>query len=88
VEHFVPGEMIKTAAPMHPDIRAFMVTVKPDPNLVYVLDQAGTMHIFEAAPEFKLVGSPSIGESSFATPAYMDDRLYLRTDDHLYCIGK
>jgi outer membrane protein assembly factor BamB len=46
------------------------------------------MQIMEAGPEFKSVGSPTIGEPSFATPAYMDGRIYLRTDDHLYCIGE
>ena len=65
VEHFVPGEMIKTAAPMHPDILAFMATVKPDPNLVYVLVNAlGASEVWgqningDVFPEYALTHVP------------------------------
>jgi len=57
-------------------------------NRVYVLDQAGGMHILKVGPKYKELSSPSIGENCFATPAYVDGRIYLRTDDYLYCIGK
>lgn len=53
---------------------------------LYVLDVEGTMYIIRAASEYKLLGSPAIGEPTFATPAFMEGRIYLRTAEHLYCI--
>jgi len=53
---------------------------------IYILDMEGTTFIFEAGSEFKLLGSNPTGEPAFATPAYLDGRIYLRTFENLYCI--
>ncbi len=53
---------------------------------IYALDLEGVMHIFAAGPEFKLVASPELGEATVATPAYLDGRIYLRSEKHLFCI--
>lgn len=53
---------------------------------LYILDREGTMYIVRAASEYELLGSPSMGESTFATPAFMDGRIYVRTENKLYCI--
>ncbi|MEE9160309.1 MAG: PQQ-binding-like beta-propeller repeat protein, partial [Gammaproteobacteria bacterium] len=55
-------------------------------NLVYALDFAGVMHIFEANENFKSIGSFSIGDKSFCTPAIVGDNIYVRTDKTLLCI--
>jgi outer membrane protein assembly factor BamB len=55
---------------------------------VYLMDRSGVMRIFAAAGEFRLLGSPVLGEPSTATGAFLDGRIYLRGEHHLYCIGE
>jgi outer membrane protein assembly factor BamB len=55
---------------------------------VYMLDQAGVMHIVKASREFTLVSEPVLGERANCTPAFSSGMIFLRSDDHLYCIGK
>ncbi len=54
---------------------------------VYIADTRGVMHIFEAARKFKAVSTGKITEAIRATPAYVDGRIYIRGEKHLYCIG-
>ncbi|HPR83254.1 MAG TPA: PQQ-binding-like beta-propeller repeat protein [Pontiellaceae bacterium] len=55
---------------------------------IYAIDVAGVVHIFAAAGEYKEIGTIEMGEPVYATPAFMNGRIYIRGDDHLYCIGK
>lgn len=55
---------------------------------LYILDMEGKMFIVRASAEFDLIASPTVGEPTLATPAYLDGRIYIRTADHLYCIEK
>ena len=57
-------------------------------DMVYMLDQAGVMHIVSTEREFRLVSESPLGERANCTPAFSDNRIYLRSDEHLYCIGK
>lgn len=54
---------------------------------VYIMDKEGKMHIFEAASAYKPVGTPELGEEASCTPAFIDNRIYIRGKEHLYCIG-
>ena len=54
---------------------------------VYLLDKSGRMQIFEAAREYKPVGQPELGEESSCTPAFTDNRIFIRGNKNLYCIG-
>jgi len=54
---------------------------------LYALDTEGTMHILKVDREGALIGEPQLGEKAFATPAFAQDRIYLRGEKHLYCIG-
>jgi outer membrane protein assembly factor BamB len=55
---------------------------------VYAVSQKGTVHVFEATLEFKLLAQNSIGEAVSSTPAVTDNCLYIRGETHLFCIGK
>ncbi|MCP4645297.1 MAG: PQQ-binding-like beta-propeller repeat protein [bacterium] len=55
-------------------------------DLIYVLDLQGTMHIFRTGAEFEVVAQSALGERTFATPAFLDNRIYVRTEDNLICI--
>jgi len=61
------------------------------PSLVgdklYLLSRRGTMFIVQAGAEFKLLGQSELGENCYASPAFMDGRIYLRGEKNLYCIG-
>jgi outer membrane protein assembly factor BamB len=53
---------------------------------VYIADMDGNMYIFKAASEYELVKMVEMGEETLATPAFIHNRIYLRTSDNLYCI--
>jgi outer membrane protein assembly factor BamB len=58
-------------------------------NLVYVMDTAGNTHIFRLSREaYQEISVNPLGEDAVTTPAIADGRIYIRTDKHLYCIGK
>ena len=70
----------------------FGTTVYSSPTIadgkVFLMDNDGTMRIYEASKEMKLVSENSLGEKSGPTPAFADGRIYLRGENDLYCIGK
>jgi outer membrane protein assembly factor BamB len=55
---------------------------------VYAVAEDGTVFVFAAATQFKLLGRSSLGESVSASPAVADGRLFIRGRQHLFCIGK
>ena len=57
-------------------------------NKVYTFDTSGKMRVFEVAKEAKLIGEGNAGEKVTTTPAFADNKMYLRTPKFLYCIGK
>jgi outer membrane protein assembly factor BamB len=55
---------------------------------IYAISDSGEVHVFAAAPRYMPLGNSSVGERVSATPAVADNRLYIRSDTHLFCIGK
>jgi outer membrane protein assembly factor BamB len=55
---------------------------------VYAVADGGAVYVFEAAPKFKQLARNPIGERVSSTPAVADNRLFVRGDKHLFCIGK
>jgi len=55
-------------------------------DTIYIGDLDGVMYVIKSGPEFELISKIEMGEEIFATPAFMDGRMYLRTAQHLYCI--
>ena len=55
---------------------------------IYAVSQSGSVHVFAAAAEFKLLAQNSIGENVSSSPAVADNRLFIRGENHLFCIGK
>lgn len=54
---------------------------------VYLMDLNGKMFIFNLTETFTLIAENELGESSACTPAFTRDRIYLRGEKHLFCIG-
>ena len=55
---------------------------------ILLLSEEGTMYRVKAARTFEEGGQSKLGETTKASPAFMDGRIYIRGDEHLYCIGK
>ncbi len=57
-------------------------------NKLYVFDTSGTAYIFEPGDEPNLIATNELGDFVFATPAFAGNKIYVRSDDYLYCIGE
>lgn len=55
---------------------------------IYLMDMGGDMHIFKAEKEFVSLGVSSIDEACMTTPAFADGKIYIRGNEHLFCIGE
>ncbi len=52
---------------------------------VYLLDQKGRLSVISGEGKWQVLHRAQFGEETYATPAIVDGRIYLRTDGHLYC---
>ncbi len=52
-----------------------------------VVDVEGGATMFSATPELKVISTADFDEPTYATPALVDGRIYLRTSKRLYCFG-
>jgi outer membrane protein assembly factor BamB len=55
---------------------------------VYCVNEEGTVFVLEAGDEAKVLGENAMGEVILATPAVADGAIFLRSDQHLYCIAE
>jgi outer membrane protein assembly factor BamB len=53
---------------------------------IFCLSEDGDTFVFQAGPEYKLIGKNSLGEMCMATPAIARDSLIIRTTSNLYRI--
>lgn len=56
-------------------------------NRLYMLSEKGIMYIAEVGTEYKELAKCELGEDCYASPAFMNGRIYIRGKDNLYCIG-
>ena len=54
---------------------------------VYCLGRDGTTLIVAAERQFRLIGSPKLGEGSDSTPALGNGQIYIRSRKALWCLG-
>lgn len=55
---------------------------------IYVLNQAGDTFVLKASPKFEKLATNSVGDSmTNASPAVSDGEIFIRTHQHLWCIG-
>jgi outer membrane protein assembly factor BamB len=55
---------------------------------VYMTNEEGTTYVLAAGRDKKVVAENPIGERTLASLAISNGQIFLRTDEHLYCIGK
>lgn len=53
---------------------------------IYLFSNEGKMHIFSANNDFNLISSFDTGEKTFATPAFTDGKIVVRTEKSIYCV--
>jgi len=55
---------------------------------VYVVDREGTTEVIEHGSEYKVLATNVLSDNIDASPALIDDELYLRGAKYLYCISE
>jgi outer membrane protein assembly factor BamB len=55
---------------------------------IYLLSQEGRLTVISAVGDWQVLHAADFGEPTYATPALVDGRIYLRTAGHLYCFGE
>jgi outer membrane protein assembly factor BamB len=55
---------------------------------IYVTSEDGVTSVFAAGPEFKVVAENAIEEYTLSSVAVSNGQIFLRTEKHLYAIGK
>jgi hypothetical protein len=53
---------------------------------VYILSQKGAMFVVAHGAEFKLLAKNQLEDSFHASPAIVDNQMFLRGFENLYCI--
>ncbi len=53
---------------------------------IYLSDNDGATYVVKAGREFALLATNQLGERITASPAVSGNRLYYRTDSHIYCV--
>jgi outer membrane protein assembly factor BamB len=54
---------------------------------VYLLAESGDMIVLAAGRKRQVLARNSLGERSLASPAVAGGQIFIRTDDHLFCVG-
>lgn len=63
---------------------ASLVTAK---GLVFFVDDDGTTKIVRPGAELEIVAENKLGDFCYASPAISDGQIFLRGEEHLFCIG-
>jgi outer membrane protein assembly factor BamB len=83
---------LKTGKPLYENQRIELGTYSSSPLLadgkIYNTNEEGTTTVIKAGPQFEILGVSKLDDYTLASPIAVDDRLYLRTGEALYCIGR
>jgi outer membrane protein assembly factor BamB len=55
---------------------------------LYIFSNTGGLYIYSANSDFKLLNSFETGQKTFATPAFTNGRMVVRTENSLYCVAE
>lgn len=66
--------------------RSFWASPWTDGRHVYALNSSGNTHVIAPGESLNVVALNELDEMAWATPAFADGKIYLRTKNHLYCI--
>ncbi len=81
------GKVVYEKQRVRPDsATAFTASPWAANGKIFALSEDGDTFVFQAGPEYKLLGKNSLDEMCMATPAIAGDKLLIRTLGFLYCI--
>ena len=66
---------------------AFSASPAVTQSHVYVTRENGTTYVLDRQQELKVIAENRMDESVIATPVLIQNRVLLRTAEHLYCLG-
>jgi outer membrane protein assembly factor BamB len=55
---------------------------------IYCTSEEGFVRVIKAGPKFELLAANAMGETCMSTPAISDGLLFVRTERHLYALGR
>jgi outer membrane protein assembly factor BamB len=55
---------------------------------IYCVDEEGTATVVKAGPEFEILAVNKLDNLTLASPVAVDNQIFIRTADYLYCIQK
>lgn len=55
---------------------------------IYAIDKEGNAFIFRPGDSYEVLGTPKLGQATVATPAFVDARIFIRTQEQLVCIAE
>src|SRR5882724_11757550 len=57
-------------------------------NKIYVASEEGVVVVLDGGEELKVLARNKLDGQILATPAIVDGKIYVRTEDHLYAFGR
>ena len=54
---------------------------------LFLVSKDGKVSVVKAKPQWELLSSSDLGETTRATPAIAEGRVYIRTEKTIYCFG-
>ena len=66
----------------------FMASPSIVGDKVYLVSEKGKVFVLLAGDEFKQVTVSDLGEGCYASPAFVDGRMFIRGEKNLFCIGE
>jgi len=76
------GEMLKSME-FNTDFNASPIIAD---GKIYLISTDGKLFIFSAKGNFSLINSFETGEKTFATPAFTDKKIVIKTEKSIYCV--
>ncbi len=55
---------------------------------VWLISQDGTVSVASAQGDWEVLAVNALGDEVFATPAFAENRIFIRTQNNLYCFGR
>ena len=55
---------------------------------IYSTNEEGTTTVIKAGPTFEVLGTSRLDSHTLASPVAVDDQIFIRTDEYLYCLKK
>jgi hypothetical protein len=55
---------------------------------ILLTSEEGDTFVLKAGPKHEVLGTNSLGEPVYASPAIADGRIFIRGEQNIYCIGQ